>query len=35
MSEIINYLIDQNSFSSYTPCELWLIQNQQLKELEE
>ena len=29
------YVIDHAYLSSYTPAKLWLIQNQQLKELEE
>ena len=29
------YIIDQAYLSSYTPAKLWLIQNQQLKELDE
>ena len=29
------YIIDQTYLSSYTPAKLWLIQNQQLKELDE
>ena len=29
------YIIDQAYLSGYTPAKLWLIQNQQLKELEE
>ena len=31
----IEYIIDQSYLSSYTPAKVWLIQNQQLKELEE
>ena len=31
----IKYIIDQACLSGYTPAKLWLIQNQQLKELEE
>ena len=29
------YIIDQTYLSGYTPAKLWLIQNQQLKELDE
>jgi len=29
------YIIDRAYLSGYTPAKLWLIQNQQLKELDE